>query len=252
MYSTERFNGVAKEYSLGRPDYAIGLINLLFQQYGFSDSSIVADIGSGTGKFAKQLLDRGCSVIGVEPNDDMRCFAEKELYDYLKFESIAGNAENTMLADKSVDFITTAQAFHWFDTIRFKEECSRILKTDGKVFLIWNVRNEQSLINQELCRLYSEYCPEFKGFSGGIKIHDERIKRFFDDDYEFFCFDNPLYFDRQKFINRSLSGSYSLKKGDPSFDVYTEKINDIFDEFEKGGNVIVENQTIVYAGTLQR
>ena len=82
MYSTERFNGVAKEYSLGRPDYAIDLINLLFQQYGFSDSSIVADIGSGTGKFAKQLLDRGCSVIGVEPNDDMRCFAEKELYDY--------------------------------------------------------------------------------------------------------------------------------------------------------------------------
>ena len=57
---------------------------------------------------------------------------------------------------------------------------------------------------------------------------------------------------REKFINRSLSGSYSLKKGDSNFDLYIEEIEKIFDEFESGGIVKIENQTVVYVGTLEK
>lgn len=249
--TTKKFNGIADEYTKSRPSYATEFIECLFDKYGFSASSVVADIGSGTGIFAKLLLDKGCNVICVEPNADMRLVAEKELFEYFNFNSVAGSAENTLLPDNSVDFITTAQAFHWFDTKSFKTECSRIIKPGGKVFLIWNTRNNEALINQELYKVYSEYCPCFKGFSGGTKPHDDRIKYFFDNNYEYLTFDNPLYFDKEKFINRSLSGSYSLKKGDRNFELYIEEIKMIFDKFEIDGIVKIENQTVVYSGILQ-
>lgn len=252
MDNTKKFNGIANEYTKSRPNYAARFIECLFDKYGFSASSVVADIGSGTGKFAKQLLDKDCSVICVEPNTDMRLVAEKELCEYPKFKSIEGSAEKTMLPDSSVDFITTAQAFHWFDTQSFKAECSRIIKPEGKVFLIWNTRNNEALINRELHRVYSKYCPEFKGFSGGTKPHDDRIKYFFDNNYEYITFDNQLYFDREKFINRSLSGSYSLKKGDSNFDLYIEEIEKIFDEFETDGIAKIENQTVAYVGSVKK
>lgn len=252
MDTTKKFTGIANEYTQSRPSYAAEFIECLFDKYGFSASSVIADIGSGTGKFAKQLLDKGCNVICVEPNTDMRLVAEKELCEYPNFKSVAGSAENTMLPDNSVDFITTAQAFHWFDTKSFKAECSRRIKPNGKAFLIWNTRNNEALINQELHRVYSKYCPDFKGFSGGTKPHDDRIKYFFDNNYEYITFDNPLYFDREKFISRSLSGSYSLKKGDSNFDLYIEEIENIFDEFETDGIVKIENQTVAYIGTVKK
>jgi len=252
LKSTEKFNGIANEYTKSRPSYAVEFIGCLFEKYGFSDSSVIVDIGSGTGKFAKQLLDKGCNVICVEPNTDMRLVAENELCIYPTFKSVAGSAEYTSLSDNSVDFVTTAQAFHWFDTKRFKKECSRIIKPSGKAFLIWNTRNNEALINQELHRVYSKYCPDFKGFSGGTKPHDDRIKYFFNNEYEYITFDNPLYFDKEKFVNRSLSGSYSLKKGDINFDLYIEEINNIFDKFETDGIVKIENRTVAYVGTLEK
>lgn len=252
MDTTTKFSGIANEYTKSRPSYATEFIECLFEKYGFSASSVVADIGSGTGKFAKQLLDKGCDVICVEPNTDMRLVAEKELCEHPNFKSVAGSAESTTLPDESVDFITTAQAFHWFETKSFKAECSRIIKPKGKAFLIWNTRNNEALINQELYRVYSKYCPDFKGFSGGTKPHDDRIKEFFNNNYEYITFDNHLYFDKEKFINRSLSGSYSLKKGDSSFDLYIEEINKIFDKFETEGIVKIENQTVAYVGTVEK
>lgn len=250
MDTTTKFDGIANEYTQSRPSYAHAFIESLFEKYGFSASSVVADIGSGTGKFAKQLLDKGCTVFCVEPNTDMRLVAEKELSVYHNFNSVSGSAEDTTLPLNAVDFITTAQAFHWFDTKRFKTECSRIIKPHGKVFLIWNTRNEKSPINQELHKIYSKYCPDFKGFSGGTKPHDDRIKDFFNNKYEYITFDNPLYFDKEKFINRSLSGSYSLKKGDKNFNLYMEEIVKIFDRFETNGIVKIENQTVAYVGCL--
>lgn len=214
MDNTKKFNGIADEYTQSRPSYAAEFIKCLFSKYNFSDSSVVADIGSGTGKFAKQILDKGCNVICVEPNTDMRLVAEKELCEYPNFKSVAGSAENTMIPDSSVDFITTAQAFHWFDTPSFKKECSRIIKPEGKAFLIWNARNNEALINKELHRVYSKYCPEFKGFSGGTKPHDDRIKYFFDNNYEYITFDNPLYFDREKFISRKVFGHKEVLSSD--------------------------------------
>lgn len=250
MDTTMKFDGRAKDYITGRPSYAEELIDCLYSNYGISEASVIADIGSGTGKFAKHLLERGSEVYCVEPNDDMRSVAESELGGHKNFHSVQGNAENTTLKTRSVDYITTAQAFHWFDVKKFRQECLRIIKNNGKVFLVWNVRDNTDLLNRELYQIYSKYCPDFKGFSGGIEKDDPRIKEFFHCQYDYVAFDNPLYFDKEKFIARSLSGSYSLKDGDKEYAEYMEALISLFEKHSNNGIVSIANQSVAYIGVV--
>src|SRR5207249_276970 len=78
-------------------------------ELGLSAASTVADIGAGTGILSELLLRQGCTVIGVEPNGAMRAAAERLLQAYPHFQSVAGTAEATTLADASVDFVTAEQ-----------------------------------------------------------------------------------------------------------------------------------------------
>lgn len=248
MDNTWKFSGVAKDYAAGRPAYAQEFVESLYLRHGFSKRSVIADIGSGTGKFARQLLDKGSFVYCVEPNDDMCNVAVRELSGYGTFRAVNGTAEETTLEEGSVDFITAAQAFHWFDVSLFQKECRRILRGNGMVFLIWNMRDMSDEANQRSFAIYSQYCSKFVGFGGGIQKDDTKIKQFFSGKYEYAEFDNPLFYDRDKFIRRSLSGSYSLKSGEKGYDQYLDRLSELFERYAKDGILEMANKTVVYAG----
>lgn len=251
MENTQKFTGLAEAYTAGRPAYSLEFVDALYSEYGFSEKSVIADIGSGTGKFAEQLLKRGSRVYCVEPNDDMRNTAIKELCKYENFKAVKGTASETELNDNVVDYITVAQAFHWFDVSEFKRECTRILRENGFVFLIWNVRDMSNIVNQTSYEIFSKYCPDFRGFSGGMQKDDVRIKEFFDDEYEYVEFDNPLFYNKEKFISRSLSGSYSLKPGDKDYQEYVEQLSNLFDQNEDNGVLALANKTVAYIGRMK-
>ena len=251
MDSTHKFDGYADDYTAGRPDYAQSLIDSFYNDYGLTCGSVIADIGSGTGKFAASLLKKGNIVNCVEPNSDMRRVAEIELARYPNFRSVAGDAENTTLESGSVDFVTTAQAFHWFDVLKFREECIRILSESGKVALIWNVRDMDDPLNRELWQIFTDHCPNFSGFSGGMIKDDPRIRDFFRDRYDRVAFDNPLFFDKDKFISRCLSGSYSIREGDKDYEVYMARIIAVFDRYSQNGTVTMGNKSVAYIGSVK-
>lgn len=251
MNTTNKFDGRAIDYTASRSNYSADFINCLYSQYGITKTSVIADIGSGTGKFSKHLLDRQSEVYCIEPNDDMRSVAEKELCEYENFHSVAGAAENTTLKSNFVDCITTVQAFHWFDVLKFKQECLRIIKNKGRVFLIWNIRDYSDIINQEWHNVFLQYCPNFKGFSNGIEQDDPKIKTFFDKGYKYITFDYPLVFDRENFIKRSLSSSYSLKEDDVNYGQYISALNALFDKYENNGLISISNQSVAYIGIIK-
>ena len=250
MCNTEKFTGLSTNYEKGRPSYSNKFIEDLYTKFGFSTNYIIADIGSGTGKFAEQLLQKGNFVYCIEPNDDMRFMSVNKLKKYKNFQAIKGDASNTSLQNASIDFITAAQAFHWFNVSQFKSECLRILKPDGLVFLIWNIRDITNIFNQRCHEITSFYCPKFKGFGGGIQPNDHRITDFFVESYEYIEYSNPLLYDKDRFISRSLSGSYSLGKADILYSDYITALSQLFDQFAKDGHITMQNKTIVYVGKL--
>src|ERR1700741_1621329 len=111
--STARFSSRVSAYVRSRPDYPSEVLSTLRRDCGLNESSIVADIGSGTGLLSRMFLANGNTVYGVEPNREMREAGEQFLAEYPQFQSIAATAENTSLPHASVDFVSAGQAFHW-------------------------------------------------------------------------------------------------------------------------------------------
>ena len=71
MNNTDRFTRKARAYAQGRPDYPASVVGLLTQE-SRRENPRLADIDSGTGILSRAMLERGWTVYGVEPNDDMR------------------------------------------------------------------------------------------------------------------------------------------------------------------------------------
>lgn len=246
MSNTNRFDGKGEVYAKARPKYASALFDDMKSTLNVGSNAVFADIGSGTGIFTEQLLDHGCTVFAVEPNEDMRRIAEEKLNGREGFHSVDGMDKNTKLPNNSVDFVTVAQAFHWFDIPAFKKECQRILKPGGKVILVYNSRKPDAACTKELAVLLKEFVPAFHGFSNGV--NDEVCRGFFDNGCDIFKYDNSLVYDRQGFIDRCLSSSYSLKEGDERYVEYMDGIHKLFERFAVNGEITVPNYTVAYIG----
>lgn len=127
----------------------------------------VAEVGSGTGKLTKMLLENGFKVIAVEPNDNMR----EEGIAYTKGLSVEwrkGSGEETTLSDSSVDWVLMASSFHWTDPQKSLPEFARILKDGGYFTAIWNPRLiEPNSLFDEIEREISKIVPELMRVSSG-------------------------------------------------------------------------------------
>lgn len=246
MDHMNKFTGKSSAYTLSRPGYAKGLFEYLVCDLEVNKQTVIADIGSGTGKLSQDLLKVAGIVYCVEPNDEMRQVAESLLSNQEGFISVKGTAEQTTLMDKSVDFILVGQAFHWFDANSFKLECQRILKETGKVILIWNSWIRDSEVIMKYHELFQMFCPSFKGFSGGLE--SRKICEFFENQYETKRVANHLVFNKESFINRARSASYSLIEGDEKFEDYMEALEKFFEKYAVDGILTMPNETVWYVG----
>jgi len=250
---------MGKTYAKFRPTYPQAFIEYLCTDVGITNNSVIADIGSGTGILTKQLLELGNRVIAVEPNDDMRAVAESDLCGYENFVSENGSAENTTLDSQTVDFITVAQAFHWFDRELFKAECRRILGLNGKVILVWNSRIFGTEVVEDGDKINKKYCPHFKGFSGSMRgeLYDatgventNAFNDFFVGEYDVKVFENNQTLDLNGFIGRNLSASYAPKESDENYSAYIAELTECFNRHAINGKLIMPNDTRSYVGAV--
>ena len=248
MDHRNRFDGKGEIYAKARPKYAAALFDYLKNVLNVPFDSVFADIGSGTGIFTEQLLGCCRKVYAVEPNADMRRKAEEKLSHIESFISVDGSDADTKLPDESVDFVTAVQAFHWFDAEAFGKECRRILRPGGKVMIIYNFRDPNAACTKALAELRHKYNPEFQGFSNGI--NDEKCKAFFMGECTVFRADNTQFYDRQGYIDRVLSSSYSTGESDERYSEYLTEIGRIFNSFSASGIIAVPTETIAYIGRI--
>jgi SAM-dependent methyltransferase len=96
----------------------------------------VLDLGAGTGKLTRLLVEAFERVAAVEPADAMRRLLADRCP---KADVLAGSAETIPLADGSVDAVFAAESFHWFDGERALAEIARVLRPAGALVLLWNL-----------------------------------------------------------------------------------------------------------------
>ena len=248
--STSRFSNRVENYVKYRPRYPRAVVELLNEECGLTQHSIIADVGSGTSILSELFLRNGNQVFGVEPNASMREAAEKLLEDYSTFTSVDGSAEATTLEDSSTDFVIAAQAFHWFDQKLARDEFSRILKSDRWVVLIWN---ERRIDSTPFLRAFEQMLLKY-----GTDYQEVRHENVYEDIASFFSprkfdlrtFDNYQYFDYTGVKGRLLSSSYAPAPGQTGFEAMLEELQTIFAEHEKSGQIVFEYDTKVYFGQL--
>ena len=154
---TELFTDKVNDYLAYRPGYPVTLLDILRAECSLSEDAIIADIGSGTGLLSDLFLKNGNQVYGIEPNAEMRIAAESALKAYPGFISVPARAEATTLKDHSVDFITTGQAYHWFELEKIKREFTRILKPDGWLVVVYNLARTDTpfqIAYQKFCHIF--------------------------------------------------------------------------------------------------
>src|SRR6266545_1937921 len=95
--SVARFSNRADNYARYRPTYPAAVIDILRSDCGLTETSIIADVGSGTGILSELFLKNGNCVTGIEPNAAMRQSAEYLLKRFSKFISYDATAEATKL-----------------------------------------------------------------------------------------------------------------------------------------------------------
>ncbi len=130
------FGGVAKAYERGRPTYPADAVRWMLGEQPRS----VLELGAGTGKLTRVLVAMGHDVHATDPDEAMLAVLEAQVPGVRT--TVAG-AEEIPLADRTVDAVVAAQAFHWFDLDRALPEIARVLRPGGRVCLVWNQRNEK-------------------------------------------------------------------------------------------------------------
>jgi SAM-dependent methyltransferase len=247
---TTRFSNRVQDYIRYRPHYPNAVIDLFQRELNLQPGNAIADIGSGTGILSSLLLDNKFRVFAIEPNREMREAAEKLLAHYNDFTSIDGTAEDTKLPAHSIDLITAAQAFHWFDIEKSREEALRILKPGGSVALLWNDRSadadEFAAGYEALLTTLTDYnavnhrntsTPAFDSFFGK-------------DNYRTAEFDNHQDFDLQGLKGRLMSSSYAPVEGDPGHVPMMRELERLFDKYNRNGLITIKYDTKVIYGTI--
>jgi SAM-dependent methyltransferase len=131
------FDNAADAYARARPSYPPDAVAWLVEHCGIRPGVRVCDLAAGTGILTRLLTPTGAELVAVEPVDGMRDALVASLPGV---PALAATAEALAFAAGSLDAVTVAQAFHWFDAERAFAELARVLRPGGRVGLIWNAR----------------------------------------------------------------------------------------------------------------
>lgn len=248
---TQRFSSRVENYVKYRPSYPIEVITTLREECHLTSTSVIADIGSGTGILTELFLQNGNMVHAIEPNAEMRAAGERLLAGYPRLHSLAGRAEATTLTDQCIDFIVAGQAFHWFDHKQARHEFTRILKPGGWVMLVWNEREEQATpLLSAYTSLLQRFSPEYAQVDHR-QVDQVALRSFYGPrGFKTRTFSHQQVFDMVGIRGRLLSSSYAPESSHPNYEPMLAELEKIFQANQVDGQVAFIYTTKMYFGQL--
>jgi SAM-dependent methyltransferase len=244
---TDRFTGLAEIYARCRPSYPPRAIDYVVDRSGLKEQSVLVDVGCGTGISSRLFAARGMTVIGIEPNAEMRTTAaasETEAADP-RVTYLEGRAESTGLPVGIADAVMAAQAFHWFEPESSLRESHRILKSSGWVILLWNERDEQdpftAAFGDVIRTAPSAAAVEIPRSQAGSELASCPLFR----EYERVTFGNEQTLDEEGLLGRAFSASYAPREAGAAA-TWAERLGAVFDQYQREGQVVIRYLTTIH------
>jgi SAM-dependent methyltransferase len=128
----------AADYEAARPSYPPDAVAWFVENLRIAPGAHVLDLAAGTGKLTRLLAPAGAHLVAAEPVAGMRDLFRASVPGV---PVLACTAEQLAFRDASLDAVTVAQAFHWFDHDRALAELARVVRPGGRVGLVWNARD---------------------------------------------------------------------------------------------------------------
>lgn len=219
------FGGVAEIYERARPGYPPDAVAWLV-----GDAPRVLDLAAGTGKLTRALAAAGREVVAVEPSTAMLAELRRAAP---AAEATVGTAEAIPLPDASVDAVTVAQAFHWFDLQPALREIARVLRPGGVLALVWNTRDDRSPWVARLSELIGTESLR------GSELEAEVRRSPLFGPLEHRSFEHAQLLDRSALLDLVASRSLCATR-DPEGRVRMfEEVGRVFDEFAADGKLVL-------------
>jgi SAM-dependent methyltransferase len=240
------FGPKVADYVASRPDYPAAMFDWLEAQGALRPGMRVADVGAGTGLLTRDLLARGATVLAVEPNDAMRAACDRLLAGTVGYVSAAGTAESIPAADDSLDLITAAQAFHWFDVPVARREFDRVLKPGAAVALMWNDRVDDDALTQDTNRVFERFGGARRAAMLGDGERREVGRFFAPHRNELWHGEHDHRLSEAGLLALAFSRSYMPAADSPERPAATEALRELFARHAVDGSVVVRYRTVCH------
>jgi SAM-dependent methyltransferase len=125
------FGSVAEQYDEFRPGPPSSAAALLGDLAGRD----VLEVGAGTGKWTRFLLELGAVVTVVEPDEAMLAVLVRRSP---TVHALQGSAEQLPVEESAFDTVLVSSAWHWFEQPDATNEMARVLRDHGRLAVLWN------------------------------------------------------------------------------------------------------------------
>jgi SAM-dependent methyltransferase len=153
------FDADVAGYERARPGYPDQLFELL-ERCGLGAGTRVLEIGPGTGQATLPLLDRGASVVAVEPGPAMAARLR---------ERVAGRPCTVVVSDLETAHLTgpfhlavAATSFHWVDPVVGLDKLAGLVPSGGWLAVWWNVFRDVGPHDAEFAALLQPIARRFQ------------------------------------------------------------------------------------------
>ncbi len=101
-----------ESYETGRPEYPERVYQLLETRCGVGPGTTALEIGPGTGRVTRRLVDLGAFVTAVEPDPSLAQYLATVM-EARPVKVVVSSFEDALLVDDAFDVAVAAMSFHW-------------------------------------------------------------------------------------------------------------------------------------------